>query len=169
MSKFASFGSVILLFLLLSVVVVFGFRVFTPKVKSYRALKIALQHNSTELTALEGKFDKQYADLQSLQEIEKNIDIALHKHFDQQEFEKYLQNYFTSLTLHSIKSLQESDLLVQELDVRAQIASPAEYYRFIDALNDFDWVVEVDGTLQFKGLKESIATRFTVRVYTQQF
>ncbi len=167
MSKFSSFSSVLLLFLLLSVIVVFGFWVFTPKIKTYRALKIEIERNSVELAASEKKFDKQYADLQRLQEQEKNIDIALHRHFDEKVFAQYLDKYFSSFTLNSVKDLQENGLLVHELDVQARITSPDEYYRFINALNRFEWVVEVDGTLHFRGLKEGIATRFTLKVYTR--
>ncbi|MDA3946582.1 MAG: hypothetical protein PF439_07890 [Helicobacteraceae bacterium] len=167
MSKLASFGSVVLLFLLLSVVVVFGFMVFTPKVKTYRALNIELQNKNLELELLEERFDKEYASLQRLQERERNIDIALQRHFNLKAFETYLNNYFTSVTLGSLKSLQLNDLMIHELDVQAQITSPDEYYRFLEALNGFAWVVEVDGTLQFKGLEDGISTRFIVKVYTK--
>ena len=167
MSKFASFGSVVLLFILLSVVVVFGFFVFTPKVKAYRALNIELQQNSDDLATAEKEFDRHYADLQNLQDREKNIDIALHKHFDEERFETYLSQYFTSFTLRSIVSEKDEAFQTDILDVRAKIATPVEYYRFIDALNQFEWVVEVDGTLQFKGVKDGIDTHFILKVYTK--
>ena len=68
MSKFASFGVVILLFILLSVVVVFGFFVFTPKIKAYRALSIELQQNTAALATAEKEFDGHYTVLQNLQD-----------------------------------------------------------------------------------------------------
>ncbi|MGB5966610.1 MAG: hypothetical protein WBF77_03815 [Sulfurimonadaceae bacterium] len=167
MSKFASFGSVVLLFVLLSVVVVFGFFVFTPKIKAYRALNIELQLRSADLVTAEKEFDRHYAELQNLQDREKNIDIALHKHFDEERFETYLSQYFTSFTLRSITSEQSKAFQTEVIDVRAKIASPEEYYRFIEALNLFEWVVEVDGTLQFKGVEDGIDTHFTLKVYTK--
>ena len=42
-----------------------------------------------------------------------------------------------------------------------------ESYSFIDALNQFDWVVEVDDTLQFKGVKDGINTHFTLKIHTK--
>lgn len=167
MSKFASFGFVILLFLLLSVVVFFGFFVFTPKIKEYRALNMELQQNGAYLTSLEREFGKQYAALRNLQEREAAIDIALHKYFDQTQFQEFLQHYFAAFALQSISSEQESALLVNRFDVRAKIASPAEYYRFVDALNGFEWVVEVGDALQFEGEEEGIETHFTLSVYTK--
>ena len=167
MSKFASFGMVILLFILLSVVVLFGFFVFTPKIKAYRALNIELQQNSTQLAMAEKEFDGHYKVLQNLQDREKNIDIALHKHFDLDRFESYLKQHFTSFTLRSIISERDELFQTEMIVVRATIAAPAEYYRFIDTLNQFEWVVEVDGTQQFKGVKDGIATQFTLKVYTK--
>ena len=167
MNKFASFGMVILLFVLLSVVVVFGFFVFAPKIKAYRALNIELQQNSTELVAAEKEFDEHYAALQNLQDREKSIDIALHKHFDLDLFETYLKQHFSSYTLRSIVSEKDEFFQTELIAVRATIATPAEYYRFIDALNRFEWVVEVDGTQQFKGVKDGIDTQFTLKVYTK--
>ena len=167
MSRFTVFGFVILLFLLLSGVVFFGFFILTPKIKEYRSSNMELQGKSADAAALEQSFTKQYLTLRTLQEKEADIDIALHKHFDQMQFQAYLQHYFASMTLESIASEQNGALSVNRLDVRARITSPAEYYRFIDALNSFAWVVEVGDTLQFKGEEDEISTHFTLNVYTK--
>lgn len=168
MNKFASFGVVILLFILLSVLVVFGFFVFTPKIKTYRALNIELQQNSAELARTEKEFDVNYMQLQNLQEREKNIDRALHKHFDLDRFESYLKQHFLSFSLRSVISEKDAMFQTELITVRAKIAAPQEYYRFIDALNQFEWVVEVDGTQKFVGLKDGIETHFTLKVYTKR-
>lgn len=168
MSRFTSFGSIILLFVLLSLVVLFGFFVFTPKVKTYRALNIALEQESGDLTAAEKEFDKHYKQLQTLQDKEKNIDLALHKHFDVELFERYLKRYFKSVTVQSIVSERETGYQTELLDVRATIGSPVEYYKFVEALNIFEWVAEVDGTLQFKGVEDGIETHFYLKVITKR-
>lgn len=166
MSKFTSFGSVILLFILLSVLVLFGFFVFTPKIKTYRALNIELEQRTADLETAEKTFDKQYKILQTLQEKEKNIDRALQKHFNVDQFETYLQQYFLSVTLSKIATTEDGLYQTELIDVQAKIASPVEYYRFIDALNQFEWVVAVDGSQQFKGADDGIDTHFTLNVIT---
>ncbi len=167
MSKLASFGIVVLLFIFLSVVVVFGFFVFTPKIKAYRALNLELHKQSVEVSVAEIEYDGHYAQLQNLQEREKNIDLALQKHFDLDRFEEYLKQHFTAFTLRSIISEKGKVYQTEMISVRAKIATPAEYYRFIDALNQFVWVVEVEGTQKFVGKKDGIDTHFTLRVYTK--
>jgi hypothetical protein len=166
-SKGTSFGFIVLLFLLLSGVVLFGFFVFTPKIKAYRVLSIGIELTAADVKSLETAFDKEYTRLQTLQEKEKKIDIALQKHFDQKGLEGYLQHYFSVVTLNSIISERSNGLQVDTVDVRAKITSPAEYYRFIDALNEFDWAGEIDGRVQFKGETDGIATHFTLKVYTK--
>jgi hypothetical protein len=168
MSKFASFGFLLLLFLLLSVIVLFGFFIFTPKIKEYRVLDLELQRSTATLTKLEDAFDKDYTRLKTLQEREHNIDAALHKYFNQKRFEEYLRLFFPIVAIEHIKQDKDDGHNIETLDIRAVIKSPSEYYRFIDALHNFEWVVEVNGVLQFKGREDGIATHFTVKVYTTE-
>jgi len=167
MSKFASFGMVIILFLLLSVTVLFGFFIFAPEVKAYRALDIALEEKSSELERLEAAFDKKYALLQSLQESEAAIDRALHQHFDEDTFESYVKQFFKGVQLRSIVSEKDGRIQTDLVTVVGTITSPKEYYRFIDALNRFTWVAEIEGTQRFKGKPEGIEASFNLKVYTK--
>ncbi len=166
MSKFASFGAAIILFLLLSVLVFFGFFILTPKVKEYRALATDFTQQEKSVSASEEAFDKAYVQLQSLQELEAEIDVAQHRHFDLDAFEGFLKRSFTMVELQSIMSEQTADFEINTVDVRATITSPAEYYHFIELLDTFEWVVEVEGEQQFKAVGDGIETHFALKVYT---
>ena len=168
MSKFASFGIVVVLFLLLSLVVLFGFFVFAPDIKEYRALSIELSEKKSVLDAVETRFDTAYKRLQDLQERERQIDQALQKHFDEATFEKYVGRFFKAYDLRSINSEYEDDFQTDTITLRVLIASPMEYYKFIDALNSFEWVAEVEGTQRFEGVSDGIETHFTLKVYTKR-
>ncbi len=168
MNKLASFGFIVLLFLLLSVVVIFGFFVFTPKLKAYRALQIEIKQKQQELKRDEKQFDLTYTKLQALQEREKSIDLALQRHFDEENFELYLQQHFKKFSLRSITSEYEDDLQTDVLEIKVSINTPAEYYAFIDALNAFVWVAELEGTEKFKGVNDGIEAHFALKVYTKR-
>jgi len=168
MNKLASFGFIVLLFLLMSVVVVFGFFVFTPKLKAYRALQIELAQKQKELKSEEKQFDLTYTKLQALQESEKNIDLALQRHFDEQQFELYLQQHFKKYSLRSITSEYDDDFQTDLLEIQVTISTPAKYYDFIDALNAFVWVAELEGTQKFKGVSKGIEAHFRLKVYTKR-
>jgi len=168
MNKLASFGFIVLLFLLLSVVVVFGFFVFTPKLKEYRALQIELTQKQKEHKRAEKQFDTTYTKLQALQESEKNIDLALQRHFDEQQFELYLQQHFKDFSLRSITTELGDEFQTDILEIQATISTPAEYYDFIEALSAFVWVAELEGTQKFKGVSKGIEAHFTLKVYTKR-
>ena len=168
MNKLASFGFIVLLFLLLSVVVLFGFFVFTPKLKEYRALQIELAEKEQTYKAAEKQFDTTYIKFQVLQESEKNIDLALRRHFDEQQFELYLQQHFKNYSLRSITTENEDSFQTDMLEIKVTIATPAEYYDFIEALNKFVWVAELEGAQKFKGVAEGIEAHFTLKVYTKR-
>lgn len=168
MSKFASFGVVVLLFLLLSLTVMFGFFVFTPDIKAYRALNIELSEKQKRLSEAEKIFSEKYQRVQDLQDRERQIDRALQKHFDEAAFEAYLSRYFKTYSLRSIISEHEGEWQTDTIAVQVIIDSPAEYYKFIDALNQFEWVAEVEGTQMFKGTASGIKTSFTLKVYTRR-
>jgi len=167
-SKFASFVLVTLIFLLMSVVVSFGFFVFTPKIKAQRQLNIALEQQQEKLNAAEKRFDDKYRELQHLQEQEKSIDIALQKRFDERRFERFIAKHFKRYTLRSITTEKEADYETDVVEITAVTVSPLSFYRFVDQLNQFDWAAEVISTQQFRSVKEGLETHFILKVYTQK-
>jgi len=166
MSKFTTFGSILLLFLLLSGIVFFGFFVFTPKIKSYRALSIEEQRSAAGLAELECSFDKHYKVLQGFQERDKHVDIALNRHFDLERFRADYAGYFSELELRTEERERIENMQLDRLEVNAKIDSPVAFYRFIEALNRFTWVAEIEDPLTFNGKEDGIYTHFTLRVYT---
>lgn len=166
MNRFTSFSSVILLFLLLSGVVFFGFFVLTPKIKAYRALNIDVEQSSSGLSELEKEFDKQYKALQNLQERDSHVDAALKKQFVPERFAADFKSYFSALELRSVKHDKVEKVAVDTLEVNAEMNSPTAFYHFVEALNRFDWVVEMEGPLTFRAKEGGIAAHFTLKVYT---
>lgn len=166
MSRLNAFVSLVLLFILLSVVVIFGFYTFTPKVKNLRALKLSLQTQERELEVLEAEFDKSYARLQELQEREKEIDKGIYKHFDLELFEHYLQRYFKDVDIVKIESTQDDKYRYDIVSVQVVMASPSRYYHFIEALNHFEWCVSLESRQQFQGTKNGLQALFHLKVMT---
>ena len=168
MSKFASFVLVMLIFLFMSVVVSFGFFVFTPKIKAQRQLNIALEQQQEKLKLAEKRFDEKYKQLQHLQEQEKRVDLALEKRFDERRFERFIAKYFKRHTLRSITTEIEGDYQTDIVEITAITMSPLSFYHFVDQLNQFEWAAEVVSTQQFHSVKEGLETHFVLKVYTQK-
>ncbi len=168
MSKFASFVLVMFIFLLMSVVVSFGFFVFTPKIKAQRQLNITLEQQQEKLEVAEKRFDEKYKQLQQLQEEEKNVDLALQKRFDERRFEHFIAKYFKRYSLRSITTEKEAGRQTDIVEITAITMSPLSFYRFVDQLNQFDWAAEVVSTQQFRSTKEGLETHFMLKVYTRK-
>ena len=166
MNKFTSITLLVLFFILLSITVSFASFSLTPKIKASRSVNLELQQEQTTLQASEKRFDKGYVTLQQMQEKEGCIDNALQQHFDLERFEEYLKKYFNILYVKSIESEQIRGYQYDTLSVVAVVVSPLEYYHFIDALNSFEWVVELQGTQEFKQTKKGIEVSFNLKVYT---
>ena len=166
MNKQTSFALVILTFIFLSILVFLGFFVIFPEVKAYRTEGIALEQQSKIIIQKEATFNRAYETLQLLQEQENSFDQAINRHFKLEDFEAYLKHYFLSYEIKSIITEREKDLQVNVLEVRATFDEPLRYYRFIDALNTFTWVAELNGTQEFQGVREEIEAHFTLKVYT---
>ena len=168
MNKHTSFAMVILLFLFLTFLVIFGFFIIFPEIKAYRSQAIVLEQKKVDLAQKEAAYEKMYKDLQLLKEREAGFDQALNRGFKLEAFEAYLQHYFLSFEIQSIISEQDAHLQTDILEIRAIFDAPTTYYRFIDALNDFEWVAEVEGTQEFKGVAVGIEAHFVLKVYTQK-
>ena len=166
-NKYTSFALVVLLFLLLSILVFFGFFIFSPEVKAYRSLGITLDQKRESVLQQEALYEKRYSTLQALQEEEKSFDNALDRHFELTDFERYLKQYFHVFEIESIITEQSDHLQTDIIEIRAVMDTPATYYRFIEALNAFEWIAEVEGRQQFKRVKSGLQAQVTLKVYTR--
>ena len=166
MSKFASFGLLVVLFMMLSMVVVFGFFFFTPKIKSYRALNIELELERKNLERIEQDAQKNSAELKHLKERAGVLNSALKQHFEPDTFKAFVAKHFKKFSVKSIESEHLDTYQTDTVEIVAYINSPTEYYRFIETLNSFDWVVEVGSIQEFLSVDAGIETHFILKVYT---
>ena len=166
MSKFASFGLLVVLFMMLSMVVVFGFFFFTPKIKSYRALNIELELKSKDLQRAEKSAQKDMAELKHLKERADVLHMALKQRFEPANFEAFVKQYFKKFSVKSIESEHLEKYQLDSVEIIAYITSPTEYYHFIKTLNQFSWVAEVGNIQEFISVDEGIETHFVLKVYT---
>jgi len=144
-----------------------GFFVISPEVKVYRTQGIVLEQQKRTVAQKESIYNKAYISLQSLQESEGGFDQALNRHFQLERFEAYLKQYFLSYEIKSITTEQNKELQVDILEVRAIFDAPGRYYRFIEALNTFSWVAELQEVQEFKGVAVGIEAHFSLKVYTR--
>ena len=156
------------LFLLLFVLL-FAFFVLIPKGKEYRAKRIELQRSNLKLQKYQNYHDKVYTTLKNLQSKNRHIITAFENRFDTKRFIRENKSYFFSLELAKITKAGEKDGFdVYEVNTTSSIASPKNFYDFLDALNKSDWIIGVNFPIIFKRKGDSILSSFTMKVYANK-
>ena len=147
-------------------VLLFSFLVLIPKGKQYREERMELQKSSAKLQKYQNYHDKVYDTLKNLQSKNRHIIAAFENKFDAKRFQKEHKNYFSSLHLAKISKVgQEDGFDVYEVNTTSSIASPKNFYNFLDAINKSDWIIGVNFPITFKRKGDSIASSFTMKVY----
>jgi hypothetical protein len=150
-------------------VLIFAFVILIPQGKEYRQERLELKKVTIKMHKYQNFHDDIYAKLKDLQSKNRHIITAFENSFDEQRFEKEHKNYFSSLTLSKLKKLNdEKGFTVYEVNTTSNIASPKNFYDFLDALNKSDWIIGVNFPITFKRDGETIASSFTMKVYSNK-
>jgi len=154
---------------LLLFVLLFAFFVLIPKGKEYRAERMELQRSNLKLQKYQNYHDKVYTTLKNLQSKNRHIISAFENKFEAKRFIQEHKNYFSSLDVAKVVRVGEKDKFdVYEVNTTSSMASPKNFYDFLDALNKSDWIIGVNFPITFKRKGESISSSFTMKVYANK-
>ena len=147
-------------------VLIFSFAVLIPKGKEYRVERIAFKKERIEYNKYKRFHDQTLEKLKDLQSKNRNIVTAFDRIFSPERFEKQHKANFASLKITKIqKAEDEGGFSVYEVNTSSQIASPVNFYDFLDALNKGDWIIGVNFPIKFIREGEMINSSFTMKVY----
>ena len=147
-------------------VLFFAFFILIPKGKEYREERMALKKSSAKLQKYQNYHDRVYSTLKNLQSKNRHIITAFENNFDAKRFKKEHKSYFSSLYLSNISKVgRESDFDVYEVNTTSNIASPKNFYNFLDAINKSDWIIGINFPIIFKRHGDTILSSFTMKVY----
>jgi hypothetical protein len=153
-------------FFLFLFVLIFAFVILIPEGKEYRQTRIELKKTANELHKYQNFHDETMQRLKNLQSENRHIITAFDNIFNPDRFEKVYKSYFSALTLSQLSKLKDKQgFAVYEVNTTSQIASPKNFYEFLDALNKSDWIIGVDFPIDFKRDGEMIKSSFTMKVY----
>ena len=156
-------------FALLLFVLLFAFFVLIPKGKEYRAERMELQKSNLKLQKYQDYHDQVYTTLKNLQSKNRHIISAFENKFDAKRFIQEHKSYFSSLNVAKITRVGEQDEFdLYEVNTTSNMASPKNFYDFLDAINKSDWIIGVNFPITFKRKGEVIASSFTMKVYANK-
>lgn len=147
-------------------VLIFSFAVLIPEGKEYRVERMAFAKERIEYNKYKKFHDETLQKLKDLQSKNRHIITALDRPFLPERFEKQHKANFSSLKITQIQKADEEDgFSVYEVNTSSQIASPVNFYDFLDALNKGDWIIGVNFPIKFVREGEMINSSFRMKVY----
>ncbi len=160
----------LLLFLILFIVVVF-FLIFTiviPKIKEHRVLKAEYERALVYKTRAEARFLERETQLNTLQEENDHIIRAMVHPFAEEELIAFAQKSFATATITPL--MEENTSLpshVYELNVTASSRAPAPLYAFLEGINQYDTVVQVNFPIYLKLVEKEkiLMASFRIKTY----
>jgi len=152
--------------ILFLIVLLFSFFVLIPQGKEYRANKLSLRMERIQKQKYQNFYDEVYKKLKQLQSDNRRIIVAFDTKFSVEKFKKNYQSYFHTLSIKPYKKAKKyNDFTLYEVNATSHISTPKTFYKFLDALNKSDWIVEVNFPIEFKKEDEYIRSSFTMKVY----
>lgn len=155
--------------LLLVITLLFSFLVLIPEGQIYREQRTELKKETLEFENYEAFHEETLERLKKIQAQNRHIITAFRAPFNAQRFEKLNQKYFNSLVLsEQVKSANEEEFAVYEVNTTSKINSPTVFYEFLDAVNKSDWIIGVNFPINFKREGDMVRSSFTMKVYAAQ-
>ena len=147
-------------------VLIFSFGLLIPEGKNYRIKRVELKKAQQEYDKYKNFHDETFDTLKNLQSKNRTIITAFDRIFSPTRFEKQYKNAFSSLKLSRVSRVADEDgFSVYEVNTTSHIASPTNFYDFLDALNKSDWIIGVNFPIKFIRDGEMIKSSFTMKVY----
>jgi len=147
-------------------VLIFSFGLLIPEGKEYRLKRVELKKAQQEYNKYKNFYDETLDTFKNLQSKNRNIITAFQRPFSPERFEKQYKNNFSSLKISKINRVaDEEGFSVYEVNTTSHIASPTNFYDFLDALNKGDWIIGVNFPIKFLRDGEMIKSSFTMKVY----
>ena len=147
-------------------VLIFSFSLLIPEGKNYRIKRVELKKAQQEHDKYKNFHDETLDTLKNLQSKNRTIITAFDRPFSPKRFEKQYKSHFSSLRITKINRVaDEEGFSVYEVNTTSHIASPTNFYDFLDALNKGDWIIGVNFPIKFIRDSEMIRSSFTMKVY----
>ena len=158
----------LLLFLMVFIIITFTivFTLIIPNVKEYRSLHADYNRVLLHKNRVEKLYFERESELSKLKAENKHAIEAFKHTFSQEEFIKYAQQFFSSVTLLEVRKGDfKKEFMEYELNVTSMLKTPANFYNFLEGLNNYSNVVQADFPIHLEANTQSISSTFKIKLY----
>ncbi|TKX29290.1 hypothetical protein DMB95_00910 [Campylobacter sp. MIT 12-8780] len=137
-----------------------------PMVKNYKNVSLRLYSQNSVNAHLNEKFQVSESKLNTLRSENEKIFTQFDSSFDEEDFIKFLNTYFTNVKLKKLENTNTNQYLFAEFNISATLKSTAEFYEFIDALNAYKNIIKLETPVDFKAQGDIVDINFITQIYT---
>ena len=147
------------------------FALVVPVVKRYKNVNHRYATQKAAYLQAKNEHDTIFDRFRALKSKNRKIIQAFENRWDEKTFLAKAKSYFESVGLKPV-DVNESDphYKVYEINARARMDSPQNFYRFLEALPSIPYVIQADFPIAFRALKQGdqIEGIFRIRVYEEK-
>ena len=159
----------LLIFLFIFIITVF-FIIFIFLVPDIKRLKIAkINHDKTynNYMYIDNNLKLKIKELKTLKYKNLKITRAFDSNFNEPDFMKFSKNFFHDANLIKEKKKNyKQDFTEYYFKTVSKISNPTIFYKFLNALNHYDNIIQADFPIEMKAVGDDINTTFRLKVYT---
>lgn len=157
----------ILMYIIILFILIFG--IVIPIIKQYKINSKTYHTVQNKYEMIKSEHEAIYDKLKFLQHKNRKIIEVFEKDWDEKLFLGKAKLFFVKSKLKLVESnISDSYYTIYEFDATTQMASPENFYRFMEALPSMPFVIQADFPLSFYSKGDLISGVFQIKVYHEK-
>ena len=143
------------------------FGLLVPSIKEYKQVKYESRMQIAASAQTQRLYDAKSKALNEIKQNHKAVLDALDNKFDADKFTQFASKYFANVNLSEPKeAAKNGEISVYELTVTGSMKTPAKFYEFMDALQNYENIVKIDFPIKMRKDTKKIDATFGVKIYS---
>jgi len=146
------------------------FAVVVPVVKSYKEVRKSYIGQKHHYEAMQREHDSIFRELKGLQAKYRKMVDAFENRWEEESFVREASRYFSRVVVTQLEiNASDPTYKIYEIDARTNMASPQNFYRFVEHLPNLPNVIRIDFPIVFRAVgTDEIEGIFRIRVYEER-
>ncbi len=138
-----------------------------PNIKKYRVARANYDQAIVHKIRVQSVLDQRDKELKKLLSDNRKIFDSFKHEFNQEEFTIFANQFFSKVALKEVKQSEHTkEFRVYELNVTSSLKTPVKFYKFLNALNHYQNLVQADFPIDLKSNGNLIYSTFKIKVYS---
>jgi hypothetical protein len=137
--------------------------VIAPSIRIFKKYQEKYYKAKTNFNLLDKEFIKKQKELNKIKLENKKIIYALKRDFNKNNFIEFASKFMSVKKIKEINySVYNNDFIKTSYFVNVKINSPEDFYKFVDSLKNYKYVLRVDFPIKFEKDENRILLSFTI-------